>query len=104
MIVIYVKKEWLETIGEAADLLLIRAEQNNYVSILAWGVVRGFPFVEARLASKSAMESGEYLVPSSIPTHLVSGIFDLTAGEAERLGFHQPKKRDPETIPIPPTA
>ena len=92
MIVIFVQKSWVDTIGDVADLLLIRGEQNGYVSVLAGKAVAGYPFVEAQLARKEVTESGKVFIPSSIPTNLVSGIFDVTEIETSKFGFHQPNK------------
>lgn len=92
MIVIFVQKSWVDTIGDVADLLLFRGEQNGYVSILAGKAVAGYPFVEAQLARKDITEHGKVFIPSNIPSNLVSGIFDLTETETSKFGFHQSKK------------
>jgi hypothetical protein len=90
MVVIYVRKDWLSTIGDTADLLLVRGTANDYVSFLADPTVRvDHPFVEAKIARKDVSQ-GEYFVPSKIPVGLVSGIFDLTMKETSKYGFHGP--------------
>ncbi|MGA8223035.1 MAG: hypothetical protein WB780_15410 [Candidatus Acidiferrales bacterium] len=92
MVVIYIQKSWLGTIGEVADLLLTQEHPNDYISVLAGPTVVSFPFVDAELARKVATEKGEYFVPARIPATLISGIFDLTQGETKKFGFHPPER------------
>jgi hypothetical protein len=91
MIVIFVQKSWLGTIGDVAELLLIEQHPNDYISVLAGPTVVNFPFVEAELARKTVTEQGEIFLPAKIPVGMVSGIFDLTQGETKKFGFHPPE-------------
>jgi hypothetical protein len=94
MVVIYIEKKWLNTIGDIKDLLLIRSEEENYISVLAAEkkLTVGFSFVEADLIRKE--EDEEPLLPAKIPSSLVSGIFDLTKEETQsKFGFVGRKKK-----------
>jgi hypothetical protein len=95
MIVIYVQKSWLDTIGDTADLLLTLAEKNDCVSILAMEqkLDSDSTFVHARLTRKDAGEGDAWFIPSSIPTRLVEGIFNMTRKETKRFGFSGPSKK-----------
>ena len=90
MKVIYIEKKWLEMIGDVKDILLIRSEDGDYISVLAQEkkMEINFPFVEANLIRKLDTDDDEYLLPAKIPVSLISGIFDLTRTEAEnKYGF-----------------
>jgi hypothetical protein len=87
MLVIYVHKSWLDQIGKVADLIVIQESSNEYVSILAASARVEFPFVEAKLVRRDVL-AGQWLLPSSVPVQLVSGLFDLTREEAKNFGFH----------------
>ncbi len=94
MVVIYIQKNWLDTIGDIKDMILVRSEDENYISVLAMEkkLTVGYPFVEANLIRK--MDDDEPFVPAKIPFSLVSGIFDLTKKEMQsKFGFVTPKKR-----------
>jgi len=97
MILIYVHKSWLGTIGKVADLLAVMEPHHEHVSMLAASAEVNFPFVEAKLVRRDAF-AGKWLLPSSIPVNLVSGIFDMTRAEAEKFGF-QPPDEVAETSP-----
>jgi hypothetical protein len=94
MIVIYIKKSWLDTIGDTAKLLRVREESNDHVSILAANkrMDANFPFVEAYLAREEVTENGEVFILSRIPVGVVTGIFDLTKKETSKYGFHETEK------------
>jgi hypothetical protein len=92
MNVIFVQKSWLETIGDVANCLLIREEQNNCISLLAGKYDLNPPFVDAHLARKDIGEDGECFIPAMIPMNFVSGIFDMTKKETSKYGFHEIKK------------
>ena len=90
MKVIYIEKKWLDMIGDIKDILLIRSEDGDYISVLAQEkkMEINFPFVEANLIRKLDTDDDEYLLPAKIPVSLISGIFDLTRTEAEnKYGF-----------------
>jgi len=94
MNVIYIDKKWLDTIGDIKDLLLIRSEDGDFISVLATekNLNITFPFVETNLIRK--LEEEEYLLPAKIPVSFISGIFDLTKREAEsKYGFVAHKKK-----------
>ncbi len=95
VVVIYVQKSWLDTIGDTADLLLTLAEKNDCVSLLAAEekLDSDSTFVHARLARKDEGEGGAWFIPSSIPTRLVSGMFNMTKKETRRFGFSGPSKK-----------
>ena len=95
MIAIFVQKSWLETIGDIKDLLFKYNHPNDMVALLAGTVQANYPFVEARLARTDGTEDGEYFLDSHIPAHVVTGMFDLTEGEASEYGFvpHKKKKK-----------
>jgi hypothetical protein len=92
MIVIYVKEEWLDTIGETADLLLVVKGKNGYVSLLAEPkkLATDSPFVYAHLARKLGHDDDKPYVLAMIPVGVISGMFDLTKKEANKLGFETP--------------
>jgi hypothetical protein len=86
MIAICVQRNWLNTIGNTKDLLWVREETagvSEYVSLLAGKTTVGLSFVETQLVGRGATESDELFLPAHIPTAVVSGIFDLTRGEAK---------------------
>jgi len=94
MVVIYIQKNWLDRIGEVKDMILVRSEDENYISVLAMEkkLTPGYPFLEANRIRK--MEYDEPFLPAKIPFSLISGIFDLTKMETEsKFGFVTPKKR-----------
>ena len=93
MFAIYVRRAWLHTVGEIADRLIVRAEPGEYVSLLAADAITNFPFVEAKLARKELTQKGDAFLSAQIPAAEVSGIFNLTAAEAGKYGFHPPKKK-----------
>jgi hypothetical protein len=89
MIVIFVQKSWIETIGDVADLILIRDKQKGYVSLLAGKYDVNPPFINAHLARKDVADDDECFIPAVIPANCVSGIFDLTRKETTKYGFHE---------------
>jgi len=94
MNVIYIQKSWLNTIGDIKDMILVRSEDENYISVLASEkkLTASYPFVEANLIRK--VEYDEPLLPAKIPFSFISGIFDLTRKETEnKFGFITPKKK-----------
>lgn len=94
MNVIYIQKSWLDTIGDTKNVILVRPENENYISVLAMEkkLTAGYPFVEANLIRKT--EEEEPFLPAKIPFSLVSGIFDFTKKETEsKFGFVAAKKR-----------
>jgi len=94
MNVIYIQRNWLDTIGDIKDMIMVRSEDQNYISVLAMEkkLTVGFPFVEANLIRKS--DADELILPAKIPSSLISGIFDLTRKETEsKFGFVSPKKK-----------
>lgn len=94
MVVIYIEKKWLDAIGDIKDMILVRSEDENYISVLASEkkLTASFPFVEAYLVRN--FDSDEPLLSAKIPSSLVSGIFDLTRKETEsKFGFVAHKKR-----------
>jgi len=98
MVVIYIQKSWLDTIGDIKDMILVRSEDENYISVLASEkkLTAVYPFVEANLIRK--MEYDEPVLSAKIPFSLVSGIFDLTKKETQsKFGFVTPKKRSKRT-------
>ncbi|PYU50437.1 MAG: hypothetical protein DMG48_14085 [Acidobacteria bacterium] len=98
MIVIYIQKNWLDTIGDVKNMILVRSEDENYISVLAMEkkLTAGYPFVEANLIRK--MDDDEPFLPAKIPFSLISGIFDLTKKETEsRFGFVTAKKKSKRT-------
>jgi len=98
VIVIYIQKNWLDTIGDVKNMILVRSEDENYISVLAMEkkLTAGYPFVEANLIRK--MDDDEPFLPAKIPFSLISGIFDLTKKETEsRFGFVTAKKKSKRT-------
>ncbi len=98
MVVIYIQKNWLDTIGDIKDMILVRSEDENYISVLASEkkLTAGYPFVEANLIRK--MEYDEPVLAAKIPFSLISGIFDLTKKETQsKFGFVTAKKRSKRT-------
>jgi hypothetical protein len=90
MLAIYVQKSWLSSIGDIAQLVVLREEADDVVSLVAGPVRVNFPFVEAELARREVTEKGDVFISAKIPTAVITGIFDLTVGEAKKLGFHPP--------------
>ena len=88
MVLIYVHVSWLEIIGvEVAELLaLTKQTSKDHVGILATSAEIKFPYVEAKLLLKEK-QGRERFMNSSIPTTLVSAIFDVPQTEAKKLGF-----------------
>lgn len=93
MFAIYVRKSWLETIGEIRDRLMIRETPGEYVSLLASDAITDFPFVETKLARKEVTDKGDAFLSAQIPVSQISGIFSLTNLEASKYGFHPPRKK-----------
>ena len=93
MFAIYVRKSWLRTIGEIADRIIVREESAEYVSLLAADAITNFPFAETKLARKQATDKGDSFLGSQIPASEISGIFNLTAAEVTKFGFHPTKKK-----------
>jgi len=93
MFAIYVRRAWLHTIGEIGDRIIVREEPGEYVALLAADAITNFPFVEAKLARKELTQKGDGFLSAQIPVAEISGIFNLTAIEAGKYGFHPPKKK-----------
>ncbi len=94
MNVIYIQKSWLNTIGDIKDMILVRSEDENYISVLASEkkLTASYPFVEANLIRK--VEYDEPFLPAKIPFSIISGIFDLTRKETEsKFGFVTSKRK-----------
>ncbi len=89
MILIYVDKSWLESIGKVADLLAIEEASHHYISMMADSADVKSSFVEAKLLRRDAV-AGEWFLPSSVPLAVVSGMFYLTRAETEKFGFRLP--------------
>jgi len=85
MVVIFVQKAWLETIGDMAGELIIRSETANAIALFAGRVKINYPFVEAELVRKG---EGKAFIPSHIPSAVITEMFDMTESEAESFGFH----------------
>ena len=92
MVAIYVQKTWLKTIGDVAELLLVRDHEGAYVSFLAGKIEVNYPFIEAKVARKKFDGNEDVFMPAKIPVGVISGIFDLTRKEASKYGFHETKK------------
>lgn len=90
MVAIYVKKEWLSTIGETASLVFVREETTDTVSLLAGRVKVDYPFLDCELVHTNPAPDTETFLPSKIPVSVVCGIFDLTSKQVSKYGFTPP--------------
>jgi hypothetical protein len=92
MVAIYVQRDWLKTIGETAKLLFVMEHEGEYIALLAGKVEMDYPFVDAQVVRSKRTEYDDAFLTALIPSHLVSGIFDLTVAEAKQYGFTPPKE------------
>jgi hypothetical protein len=94
MLGIYVTKTWVQTIGNAADLILIEGRQlsGDYVILLASERNLNFAgnFVAADLCRHPSTDSerGSDFVHAKIPAGVIAAIFDFTEAESKKVGFN----------------
>jgi hypothetical protein len=85
MIIIYVKKSWLDEI--ASEHFIVGDRAKELVRLYASKINVVYPFVLADIARSEEGKHGEMFLPSHIPLDVVRGIFDMTEAEKKRLGF-----------------
>jgi hypothetical protein len=92
MNLIYVTKKWAESIGNAADLLLIQTDlPGDYAMVMASDknlTVSG-QFVEADVCRRPATMSDpkNLFLRARIPVQVIAAIFDFTEAESKKVGF-----------------
>jgi len=88
MNLIYVTKKWAESIGNAADLLLIQTDlPGDYASDKNLTV--SGQFVEADVCRRPATMSDpkNLFLRARIPVQVIAAIFDFTEAESKKVGF-----------------
>ena len=87
MIIIYVRKSWLDEIGDTARQFLVEDWNNELACLCASKTETEYPFVVADLARTKPTPQGETFLTAHIPAEIIRGIFDLTEAEKKKLGF-----------------
>jgi hypothetical protein len=81
MIIIYVKKSWLDEI--ASEHFMVGDRANELVRLYASKIDLVYPFVLADIARSEEGKHREMFLPSHIPVDVVRGIFDDRGGKEE---------------------
>jgi hypothetical protein len=91
MLAIYLKKNWVESIGNAADLILIEKVKGDYDIVLASDKNLSFSgaFVGADVCRHpgTVAEKKEAFIPTKIPSDVIVAIFDFTEVDSKKIGF-----------------
>lgn len=88
---IYVTKKWVESIGDAADLIVTNEVNSSGVLLLAdeksFSVI--FPFVQVEVLRKpdAITEKTDVLMQVKIPASEVTAILDFTEAQRKKMGF-----------------
>lgn len=91
MLGIYVTKKWVESIGDAADLIVTNEVNSSGVLLLAdeksFSVI--FPFVQVEVLRKpdAITEKTDVLMQVKIPASEVTAILDFTEAQRKKMGF-----------------
>lgn len=85
MVVILVKKNWVDEAGELAGDLLVGKHSDALKAVYGTKANVAYPFVNAELARTTG--DGNVFAPVSIPVSAIRGMFDMTEAEQRRLGF-----------------